>query len=114
MIMSLFESHTDLILSLAKFTSALLIAFAVSPFLKRTTLRAAFWTALFIILPTGIFTTHGRSILNILPQLSGAPKIESVQLTAPPLEAVAPSADDSEMPQIALVLGSVLGSVLSD
>ncbi len=100
--MSLFESHTDLILSLAKFTSALLIAFAVAPFLKRPALRAAFWAALFIILPTGIFTTHGRSILNILPQLSAAPKIESVQLTAPPLETVTPSADDSEMPQSAL------------
>jgi beta-lactamase regulating signal transducer with metallopeptidase domain len=96
--MSLFESHTDLILSLAKFTSALLIAFAVAPFLKRPALRAAFWTAVFIILPTGIFITHGRSILNILPQLSAAP----VQLAVPPSEAVTPSADDSEMPQIAL------------
>jgi beta-lactamase regulating signal transducer with metallopeptidase domain len=99
--MSLFESHPDLILSLAKFTSALLIAFAVAPFLKRPALRAAFWTAVFIILPTAIFTTHGRSILNILPQLSAAPKIESVQLAAPNLEPVTPSADVSEMPQVA-------------
>lgn len=95
--MSPFESHPDLILSLAKFTTALLIAFAVAPFLKRPALRAAFWTAVFIILPTGIFTTHGRSILNILPQLSGAPKIESVQLAVPSLEAVTPSADDTEI-----------------
>jgi beta-lactamase regulating signal transducer with metallopeptidase domain len=98
------EQHSDLILSLAKFTSALLIAFAVAPFLKRPALRATFWAGMFIILPTVIFATHGRSILNILPQLSTAPEIENVQPLAPVAEVVAiPAipADLPEMPRIA-------------
>ncbi len=50
--MSIFELHSDLILSLAKLTSALLIAFAVAPFLKQPALRATFWAGMFVILPT--------------------------------------------------------------
>ncbi len=65
--MSILESHPDLILSLAKFTTALFLGMAVAPLIKRPALRAAFWTAMFIILPTMILVTHGRSILNILP-----------------------------------------------
>jgi hypothetical protein len=84
--MNMLESHPDLILSLAKFTAALLLGMAVAPLIKRPALRAAFWTAMFIILPTMILVTHGRSILNILPVPTVMPTVtvqmESTQAPA--------------------------------
>ncbi len=86
--MNILESHPDLILSLAKFTAALLLGMVVSPLIKRPTLRAAFWTAMFIILPTMILVTHGRSIFNILPVPTVMPTVtvqmESTQAPASP------------------------------
>ena len=98
--MSIFESHSDLILSLAKFTSALLIAFAVAPFLKRPALRAIVWAGMLIILPTMTFATHGRSILKILPQFAATAEIENVQQIPPPLEAVMIPAIATDLPEI--------------
>jgi beta-lactamase regulating signal transducer with metallopeptidase domain len=68
--MNIFEANSELILSLAKLTSALLIAFAVAPVIKRPALRAVFWAGIIIILPTVFIASHGRGVLNILPMPS--------------------------------------------
>ncbi|QTN32688.1 M56 family metallopeptidase [Akkermansiaceae bacterium] len=96
--MNSFNSHPDLLLSLAKFTSALLIALAVAPLLKRPALRSTFWAAIFLILPAMILASHGRSLLNILPRFPAVAEIEITQAPTPIREAVAAPAIPSAMP----------------
>lgn len=89
--MSILESHPHIILSLAKFTAALLLGIAVAPLIKRPALRAAFWTAMFLILPTMILVTHGRSILNILPVPTEMPTVTvQMESTKAPVSPPAP------------------------
>ena len=97
--MSFFQANSEVILSFAKLTSGLLIAFAVAPFLKRPALRATFWAGVLIILPTVMIATHGRGALNILPQLSPTERLEVALPVEVRLEQPTPTIVPLSLPQ---------------
>lgn len=97
--MSFFQANSEVILSFAKLTSGLLIAFAVAPFLKRPALRATFWAGVLIILPTVMIATHGRGALNILPQLSPTERLEVALPVEVRLEQPTPTIVPLTLPQ---------------
>ena len=97
--MSFFQTNSEVILSFAKLTSGLLIAFAVAPFLKRPALRATFWAGVLIILPTVMIATHGRGALNILPQLSPTERLEVALPVEVRLEQPTPTIVPLSLPQ---------------
>lgn len=86
--MSAFQLPPEWLLSLAKLTAVLLLALVGLPLIKRPAMRAAFWSAVFIILPLAIFATHGRSMLKVLPNDSS--EITAAQVEIPSLETAVP------------------------